>query len=619
MRKIRLYLAVIALTGLLANACESEGHNPWKLACEESGGTLVNENCKCRLEDNVCISGVMCTHEGKCAASNNRFELACIESGGEFDNGLCKCGISQEKTPCFSGIVCTNNGTACASNNWTDTEIFQLSCEQSGGTVNHDTPDICYCNAIPCFKKNVCVKNENNISVCPLCNQGETKCQNDKNGIGYMYTCTENGEWMIDHKCSATADDVSCKNENECGLCFNEEIISKTDTTLDNDTGAISYNYQWNICKNGMPQACSPVCSANTDGQYTLSCEDEKIIEVCSNGCDPTHPETGCFCHPGDSQYIAQGKDYEYRVCRGTEWKKDKNDLYLLCTEDWQYLYLRPVPDDHQIGVIKLPKSRKKITVQDHQNRTITDMPPMTCDYLTRPKTADDPIMTYIFTLDSYEECSRYSTFCADSIVSMQNGSAEDGERYTYYIKPQCYNGPTNNQLSLTNAFDKGTQEMYKHVDTFLCNSDHTGIHGVKSGSGYLEVPAYDMKIHNAFATGDQMEDIKIISGKLDYTHRLDCTRTVASDVQCDFYTCILTADNVDPDCRCYADKDTTSTYCKIDSLHICLDFYSSTYEKTSFAFNVNNMGGGQLYQPGTLCPNGCNDDWTDCADKTDE
>ena len=35
---------------------------------------------------------------------------------------------------------------------------------------------------------------------------------------------------------------------------------------------------------------------------------------------------------------------------------------------------------------------------------------------------------------------------------------------------------------------------------------------------------------------------------------------------------------------KCYADKDTTFGYCKIDSLlKMCLDFYSSTYEETSF------------------------------------
>ena len=665
MHRVLFCMAVISVAGCFANGCESEGQNILRMKCEANAKiddkSICSSITELQLEcyENRNIAPASCKNI-------TELQMECYKSDFiEEKEVICK-NITALQMECYKSTV-INKETVCKD----VTDAFGLACILSGGHLDRNYMEICRCGDQVCSRYSICDGKDEalhcaNNADCYSVN--DVKCENDNNGIGVKYKCSETYKWVLDGNCD---NGVSCNASGLCGDCKNDDIRCCTDS--DNDVCGDAYRIKYKQCRKGKwfadycpgdytckndkcgdtdlcdddseslcindnngigrLQAClhggrsNPmVCSDSND--LIVSCKDmykcgdclnnnricqktelsnnseislyeskickngEYLSTVCPNGCDENNPDVGCFCEPGNYQYLKNPfNEYEYRVCRGVEWKMDKLDYAFECIESNDYLFLNPIQDS-EMPRITLPRALNKVTA--YKNHEIIPIDTVKCDLFSgdNDKVLFDELVFNVYSPDN-DLTILYDSKCIDTIIDMRSADGSDRKRKNFYVTPEFYRGSF---LKFITKLDDAHGSV-----SVRCNSNHTGVHGFNRDTGYV---SYDVDVYDMWVDGDikSLQSATIVSNNVKYNMECHPGNTGVNTL-CDFYIC-------DNDVCC--NRESTDSACNV-YINLCVDAYSEKQSKTSYLFK-SVMGVHQNILP-RVCHNGCNADWTDCAD----
>ena len=238
MKKYMIIALLGACIGITACDEDSAPSSPGKVSslCEGTGGTLDGGACVCSGEK--CADAKWCDSNGKCGSSSTKPDI-CADcpntSPGTSECPKCECQDPAKPCNCEPCPTCTTSCEECPNN----CDACGPKCEQCTGACDEcgpkcdECPNDCskcssptpepacknndkgigQCKDIENCENSVCKANAScaGSEKCGECRNYETRCENDKDGKGVIYTCRE-GAWVKVKTCG----DVSCLALAEC-------------------------------------------------------------------------------------------------------------------------------------------------------------------------------------------------------------------------------------------------------------------------------------------------------------------------------------------------------------------------------------------------------------------
>ncbi|GEM_PF-5686187 len=238
MKKWMIIAFLGACFGMMACDDDPEPSNPGKVLslCEGTGGTLEGDACVCSGEK--CADAKWCDSNGKCGSSSTNPDICADCPNTCPGTSECpKCECQEPGTPCNCETcpTCTTSCDECPNN----CDACGPKCEQCSGACDacgpkcDECPNDCskcttpttepacknndkgigQCKDIENCENDVCKENAScaGSEKCGECRNYETKCENDKDGNGIIYSCRE-GAWVEVKTCG----NVSCLALAEC-------------------------------------------------------------------------------------------------------------------------------------------------------------------------------------------------------------------------------------------------------------------------------------------------------------------------------------------------------------------------------------------------------------------
>ena len=359
----------ICIDGMITtDVCPSVSCNVNKTDC----GACINGKVKCSNEDNIgkplkCVNGAYSLALDNCKTGEgaNQSPVSCNETNdgcGECQNGDIVCvndtnniGMIKrcrngkyEKRYCDNNYSCKDD-KACGSCR-DETTV----CKE---TLISDSQDKFVGKKAECINGaygdyNNCPQNSHclNENLCMGCIEGEIRCKNDENGVGYYNQCKADGTFTDKVKCD---NDYSCNhNGTKCGECNNNTGI----TCRKAPNSEIGQLYS---CENGAYKIedCPNDASCNSEEtgcgnckNGTTKCENNAqqngIESTCQNGhweekhCDSANSCNGNKCGNCHNLGTTCNDDTISSICTNGKLVKYKlsNGLKMFCTDENNFL-----------------------------------------------------------------------------------------------------------------------------------------------------------------------------------------------------------------------------------------------------------------------------------------
>ena len=622
------------------NTCVTKKGNgdTCQFAKECSSGICKDSKCasECSNSDN-CLDGFYCDGNKKCAQKLLGGE-ACGSDNNACQSGSCKNGLCT----CSNDVKCKDDSSYyCASSTCTLKKLGGETCSlASQCQTNMCSGQICSCsNTVGCkVSAYVC-----DSGVC-------VECKDDSK-------CSSPTPYCSDNKCVAKRQDgdacsghVECNSgycNNVCTICNNDTccnaINSNTPYWSTTNEKCVAIKENGDACSNASECSsghCDDKCVACTEHNHCSSseyccvnsswnCERDTCNPKKLGGEKVEHAQQ-CLSNYAPNDYICRC-EYKNNVlsapcvegkicncfgrnCTGSCIDKGTVELNQDCRDD-QACKIGLKCTDNKCSCINGAYNfdEAENVVQQCRNDAYETVELSYYNYFIACSGTDGFTLKYnsqagvgqgtdYSTESTTEWCDYISSYLNGTLLSdldlVQRGYVEDG--------PKCYvNGDKAFELYIYSSADLHLTSCERG-----CNTNFTLCHQDVMYSSYCDLDVLNMTYYVNNGYNEWRDDLVSISNSYVYGQGNLCYFGILLFLQ----ECELrkpdTSDSFSGVCKFY---ELSRAHEVASSYSVCIDFYNKeTYEKRSFVFGLTGDS-STIPANGTLCPNGCNSNYSGC------